>query len=50
MKEYLIVYIECYNNLKYGNKVITAFSKKGAIEGFKVNNNKTIILNVIELE
>lgn len=50
MKEYLIAYIEPSNNvLKYGNTIITAFSKRGAIDAFRVDN-KGIILNIIELD
>ena len=47
MNEYLIVYFTPTN--KYGNALIQAFSKKGAFECFKVENDKSIVLNVIKL-
>jgi len=50
MKEYLIAYIGPSNNgPKYGNTVIIAFSKRGAINTFKVDS-KAVILNIIELD
>ena len=47
MNEYLIAYFTPPN--KYGNAHIQAFSKKGALECFKVENEKSIVLNIIEL-
>ena len=47
MKEYLIVYFTSPNI--YGNVIVKAFSKKGAFEGFKIENDKGIVINIIEL-
>jgi len=47
MKEYIIVYFTPPN--KYGNAHYQAFSKKEALDCFKAENNKSIILNIIEL-
>ena len=47
MKEYIVVYFTPPN--KCGNKYYQAFSKKGAFECFKEENDKGIVLNIIEL-
>ena len=47
MKEYIIAYFTSPNT--YGNKYIQAFSKKGAFECFNAEDNKSVIINIIEL-
>lgn len=47
MKEYIVVYFSSPNT--YGNKYLQAFSKKGAFECFKVEDSKSVIINIIEL-
>ena len=47
MKEYIVVYFNSPNI--YGNKYYQSFSKKGAFECFKAEDNTSVILNIIEL-
>ena len=47
MKEFIVVYFTSPN--KYGNKYVQSFSKKGALECFKAEDNTSVILNIIEL-
>lgn len=47
MKEFIVVYFTSPNT--YGNKYYQAYSKKGAFKCFKVEDSKSIIINIIEL-
>ena len=47
MKEFLIVYFKSPN--KVANGIVTAYSKKGAMEIFEVQEKGAVILNIIEL-